>query len=121
MSVGIATSSDNGLHWHQAWSQNLNATNNYEINEVISTEDIGNPHVKFCVFFTNPHDSNSSDVYLDDISAFVQRDLDIEVQDINVDEVQATGSFGVGMRLFNTGNTRLTPWRASISLRGRKK
>ena len=108
LSVGIATSSDNGAHWHQGWSQNLNATNNYEINEVISTEDIGNPNVKFCIFFTNTHDSNSSDVYLDDISAFVQRDLDIEVQDINVDEVQATGNFLVGMRLFNTGTTEVS-------------
>ena len=107
MSVGIATSSDNGAHWHQGWSQNLNATNNFEINEVISTEDIGNPNVKFCVFFSNSHEYNSSDVYLDDISAFVQRDLDIEVQDINVDVVQATGSFGVGMRLFNTGSTEV--------------
>lgn len=107
LNVGIATSSDNGLHWHQGWSQNLNATNNFEINEVISTEDIGNPNVKFCVFFSNSHEYNSSDVYLDDISAFVQRDLDIEVQDINVDVVQATGSFGVGMRLFNTGSTEV--------------
>ena len=104
VSIGIATSSDNGIHWHQAWTQNLNATNNYEINEVIATEDMGNPNVKFCIFFTNSADYNSSNVYLDDISAFVQRDLDIEVQDISVDEVQASGNFEVGVRLFNTGN-----------------
>lgn len=107
LSVGIATSSDNGSHWHQGWSQNLNATNNYEINEVISTEDIGNPNVKFCIFFTNPHDYNSSDVYIDDISAFVQRDIDVEMQEINVDEVQASGNFEVRMRLFNTGSTEV--------------
>ena len=45
LTVGIATSSDNGNQWHQGWSQNLNTTNNYEINEVISTEDIGNPKI----------------------------------------------------------------------------
>ena len=104
VSVGIATSSDNGSHWHQAWTQNLNATNNFEINEVIMTEDMGDPNVKFCIFFTNNADYNSSNIYIDDISAFVQRDLDIEVQEINVDEVQASDNFEVGMRLFNTGN-----------------
>ncbi|MBR1513649.1 MAG: T9SS type A sorting domain-containing protein [Bacteroidales bacterium] len=105
VSIGIATSSNNGAQWHQAWTQNLNATNNYEINEVISTEDMGNPNVKFCIFFTNSADYNSSNIYLDDISAFVQRDLDVEVQEINVDEVMASGNFEVGMRLFNTGST----------------
>ena len=104
VSIGIATSSDNGSHWHQAWTQNLSATNNYEINEVVATEDMGSPNVKFCIFFTNNADYNSSNIYIDDISAFVQRDLDIEVQEINVDEVQASGYFEVGMRLFNTGN-----------------
>ena len=104
VSIGIATSSDNGSHWHQAWTQNLSATNNYEINEVVATEDMGNPNVKFCIFFANSADYNSSNVYLDDISAFVQRDLDVEVQEINVDEVQVSGNFEVGMRLFNTGN-----------------
>ncbi|MBQ8957890.1 MAG: T9SS type A sorting domain-containing protein [Bacteroidales bacterium] len=107
VSIGIATSSDNGAHWHQAWTQNFNATNNYEINEVVTSEDMGKPNVKFCIFFTNSADYNTSNIYIDDISAFVQRDLDVEVQDINVDDVMAFGNFEVGMRLFNTGSTEV--------------
>lgn len=42
------------------------------------------------------------------ISAFVQRDLDIDVQEVNVDGVQASRRFEVGMRLFNTGTTEVT-------------
>lgn len=65
---------------------------------------MGHPNVKFCIFFTNTHDYNSSNVYLDDIAAFSQSNLDVEVQAINVDEVQASGDFEMGMRLFNIGN-----------------
>ena len=108
LSIGIATSSDNGLHWHEAWTQNLTTTNNYEINEVVSTEDMGKPNVKFCIFFTNSADYNSSNIYIDDIAAFVQRDLDLEMAAINVDEVQSGGQFEVGMSLFNTGNETIT-------------
>lgn len=107
LTIGIATTSDNGLHWHQGWTQTLSATGNAEINEMISTEDIGNQNVKFCIFFTNTN-YNYSNVYIDDIAAFVQRDLDMEVSAINVDDVQPNGSFEVGMSLFNTGNETVT-------------
>ena len=103
LNIGIATTSDNGIHWHEAWTEGFTSTCNREISQVISTEDIGNPNVKFCIFFTNSADYNSSNVYVDDISAFVQRDLDIELQGLNVDEVQASGRFEVGMNLFNSG------------------
>ena len=103
LTIGIATSSDNGAHWHQGWSHTYTASGRYEVNEEITTEDLGKNNVKICIFFSNSNDMNFSELNLDDIAAFVQRDLDIEVQDINVDEVQANRSFEVGMRLFNTG------------------
>lgn len=103
LTIGIATSSDNGAHWHEGWSHTYTASGRYEVNEEISTEDLGKNNVKICIFFSNSNDMNFSELNLDDIAAFVQRDLDIEVQDINVDEVQANRSFEVGMRLFNTG------------------
>lgn len=108
LTIGIATSSDNGAHWHQGWSHTYTASGKYEVNEEISTEDLGKNNVKICIFFSNSNDMNFSELNLDDIAAFVQRDLDIEVQDINVDAVQANRSFEVGMRLFNTGSDVVT-------------
>ena len=103
LTIGIATSSDNGAHWHQGWSHTYTASGRYEVNEEITTEDMGKNNVKICIFFSNSNDMNFSELNLDDIAAFVQRNLDIEVQGINVDAVQANRSFEVGMRLFNTG------------------
>lgn len=108
MNIGIATTADNGLHWHQGWMQNINATNVYEITTEISTEDIGKQNVRFCIFFTNTESLNMSDAYVDDISVFVQNNLDIDLQEINVDEVQPNRLFDVGMRLFNTGDSDVT-------------
>ena len=108
LTIGIATSSDNGAHWHQGWSHTYTASGRYEVNEEITTEDMGKNNVKICIFFSNSNDMNFSELNLDDIAAFVQRDLDIEVQGINVDAVQANRSFEVGMRLFNTGSDVVT-------------
>lgn len=41
MNIGIATSSDNGGHWHEGWVQNFGATGNHEISQEIATEDMG--------------------------------------------------------------------------------
>ena len=108
LTIGIATSSDNGAHWHQGWSHTYTASGRYEVNEEITTEDMGKNNVKICIFFSNSNDMNFSELNLDDIAAFVQRNLDIEVQGINVDAVQANRSFEVGMRLFNTGSDVVT-------------
>ena len=108
MNIGIATTADNGLHWHQGWIQNFNATDVYDISAEISTEDMGKPSVKFCIFFTNTTDFNMSDAYVDDISVFVQNNLDVEMQEINVDEIQPYRNFEVGMCLFNTGDSDVT-------------
>ncbi len=103
LTIGIATSSDNGAHWHTGWSHTYTASGRYEVNAQIATEDIGNENVTICIFFSNSDDMNFSELNLDNIAAYVQNDLDIEMQSINVDELQANRNFEVGMRLFNTG------------------
>ena len=108
MNIGIATSSDNGIHWHEGWVQNFGATGNHEISQEIATEDMGKANVKFCIFFTNTQGANYSDIYIDDIAAFVQRELDIELSAITTEAVQVSRNFDVGMRLFNTGITTVT-------------
>lgn len=108
MNIGIATTADNGLHWHQGWIETFSATGTYDISTDIATEDLGKPAVKFCIFFTNTESFNVSDAYVDDISVFIQNDLDIDLQEINVAEVQPNRHFNVGMCLFNTGDTDVT-------------
>ena len=108
ITVGIATSSDGGQHWHSGWSQTYSSGGQHQVNATIATEDMGQPNVRFCIYYTNANDMNYSYIYVDDISVFVQNDLDIELQEINVDEVQAHRSFDVGMRLFNTGDNNVT-------------
>ncbi|MBR4838719.1 MAG: T9SS type A sorting domain-containing protein [Bacteroidales bacterium] len=106
LTVGIATKSGN--EWHSGWSQTYNSGGQYQVNATIATEDMGKPNVRFCIYFTNSNDMNFSYIYVDDISAFIEQDLDLDLQEINVEEVQANRVFDVGMRLFNTGNYDVT-------------
>ena len=106
LTVGIATKSGNT--WHSGWSQTYTSGGQYQVNATIATEDMGKPNVRFCIYFTNSNDMNFSYIYVDDISAFIEQDLDLDLQEINVDEVQANRIFDVGMRLFNTGNNDVT-------------
>ena len=118
LTIGIATTSDNGQHWHSGWSQAYNSGGQYQVNASIVTEDMGHPDVKLCIYFTNSNDMNFSYIDIDDISAFVEKDLDIDLQEINVDEVQANRVFDVGMRLFNTGNADVTSVECSYQFNG---
>ena len=106
LTVGIATKSGNT--WHSGWSQTYTSGGQYQVNATIATEDMGKPNVRFCIYFTNSNDMNFSYIYVEDISAFIEQDLDLDLQEINVDEVQANRIFDVGMRLFNTGNNDVT-------------
>ncbi|MDD4848888.1 MAG: hypothetical protein PHR53_09035, partial [Bacteroidales bacterium] len=48
--LGIATSSD-GSNWHIGWSQSFSQSGAWTVNQVITTEDMGNNEVQFCIFY----------------------------------------------------------------------
>ena len=50
--LGIATSSDNGATWHSGWSNTYSADGSGLISEVITTDDMGNANVRFCIYYT---------------------------------------------------------------------
>ena len=67
VTLGIATSSNGGTTWNEGWSQSYSTSTSSTISEVISTSDMGNTNVQFCIFFSG--DSyNIDDWYFDDIT-----------------------------------------------------
>ena len=67
VALGIATSSDGGTTWNQGWSQSYSANASGTISEVISTPDMGNPNVLFCIYFSGSS-YDMDDWYFDDIT-----------------------------------------------------
>ena len=67
--IGVATTSDGGTTWNQAWVHSYNQSTSYLVEETISTPDMGNANVQFCIFF-NGNSYNINDWYFDDIQIF---------------------------------------------------
>ena len=100
--IGIATSSDHGITWNDAWSQSYSQTGNYVVNEVITTPDMGKSGVKFCLYF----EGDSYNLYswhFDDIEIFTQEELDLRILSIDVPEIVETGDTEIKFTVQNIG------------------
>lgn len=49
--LGIATSSDGGTTWNQAWSQNFTTDAMGTITQEVTTSDVGSANFQFCIFY----------------------------------------------------------------------
>ena len=112
--IGIATSSDNGRTWSEAWSQTYSKTGQYIVNEVISTADMGKSNVKFCIFF----EGNSYNLYswhFDDIEIFTQENLDLRMVSIDVPEIIEAGETEVKFTVQNIGKETVSSFQIETS------
>ena len=64
--IGVATSSDGGTTWNEAWSQGFSNSTQYSFSQELSTPDMGKADVRFCIFF-NGNSYNINNWYFDDI------------------------------------------------------
>jgi hypothetical protein len=115
--IGIATTSDGGTTWNQAWSQGYNTSSAWSVSQEVSTPDMGQANVQFCIFF-NGNSYNINDWYFDDIMIFTLENLDLGLESINVPDFIASGEHLIGMSVFNYGATTVTSMRASYAVNG---
>lgn len=113
--IGVATSSDNGTTWNEAWSQGFSNSTQYSFCQEISTPDMGNASVQFCIFFTG-NSYNINDWYFDDIEVFTLENLDLGVTAINVADYIVSGDATIAMEVFNYGVTTITSVEASYQI-----
>ena len=115
--LGIATSSDNGTTWNTGWSQSYSSDGVWTVNQEISTSDMGNNNVKFCIFYTG-NSYNIDNWYFDDILVFTLEDLDLGLTGSSVPAFLSSGEYGFDMTVFNYGSTPVTSVEASYSVDG---
>lgn len=115
--LGIATTSDNGTTWNVGWSQSYNTSNSWEVSETISTPDMGQPNVRFCIFYQG-YSYNINDWYFDDIEIFVLEDLDLALQSVNVSSQMPCGDKEIQMLVKNYGTTPITSVTATYEVTG---
>ena len=115
--IGIATTSDGGTTWNQAWSQGYSTSSSWEVTEEISTTDMGQANVQFCLFF-NGNSYNINDWYFDDIFVFTLENLDLGITALTVPDNVASGLNQIGMKVFNYGAESVTSLQATYEIEG---
>ena len=115
--IGVATSSDGGTNWNEAWSQNYYMSNVYSVATEISTPDMGQANVQFCIFFDG-NTYNINDWFFDDIVVFSLEDLDLGLQSATLPDFVNSGETSFGMTVFNYGATVVTSVQATYEVEG---
>lgn len=115
--LGVATSSDGGNTWNEGWSQSYDTDGQYNINQIISTSDMGKSDVLFCIYFQGS--SNFIDYwYFDDISVSTIENLDANLTSIDVPSNIFSDEIEISFTLQNIGMTRIDSFEASYEIDG---
>ena len=115
--IGVATTSDGGTTWNEAWSQNYNTSNAWAVSQEVSTPDMGQANVQFCIFY-NGNSYNINDWYFDDIKVFTLENLDLGLETITVPNFIACGETQIGMSVFSYSQSDITSLQATYEIEG---
>ncbi len=115
--IGVATSSDGGTTWNQAWSQGYSTSSSWTVNVSVNTPDMGQPNVQFCIFF-NGSSYNINDWFFDDVKIFTLENLDVAVTGTSVPELVQVGDLTINMGVMSYGSTPVTSIQATYEVSG---
>ena len=115
--IGIATTSDGGTTWNEAWSQGYSTSNSWTVSQEINTPDMGQANVQFCIFF-NGSSYNINDWFFDDIMVFTLENLDLAVTSATLPDFIGSGEAAFGLKVYNFGATTVTSVEASYTVEG---
>lgn len=113
--LGVATSSDGGTTWNVGWSKSYSSSTQYSVCQEITTPDMGQSAVQFCIYYTG-NSYNINDWYFDDIEIFTMANLDLGMTAINVADFVGSGSLPIAAKVFNYGSTTATSIEASYQI-----
>ena len=115
--IGVATSSDNGVTWNIGWSKTFTETAQHTQNETITTSDMGKDNVLIALFF----EGNSYDINywsFDDIMIFTQEGHDVSVLSYDIKDNLGVGNLEVKFTVKNLGDSTVESIEASYQLEG---
>ena len=115
--IGIATTSDGGTTWNQAWIQGYSQSTTYLVEETITTPDMGHANVQFCIFFSG-NSYNINEWYFDDIQVFALENLDMGLNRVALDNIIPCGDVAIGIEVKNFGETTVTSVEATYQVEG---
>ena len=115
--LGIATTSNGGSTWNQAWTQPFTTDALGTITQMINTADVGSANFQFCIFYSGSS-YNYDHWYFDDIKVFTLENLDVAVTSTTMPDIQGIGNLTVNLGVMNYGSTQVTSITASYEVDG---
>jgi hypothetical protein len=115
--LGIATTTDGGTTWNQAWTQNYSTDGSYTVTQQITTADVGSANFQFCIYYSG-NSYNFDNWFFDDIMVFTLENLDVAVTGTNMPAIQGIGNMPVSLGVMNYGSTTVTSIEASYEVEG---
>ena len=116
--MGIAASADDGSTWTPLWRTLFDMYIYGEVNETVSLpETMDKSNVKFCVYIWG----NSQYLWyacFDDIGVSVQKENDVIVTDININDIIGIGENEVSFSVKNNGSNVVTDITAKYQFEG---
>jgi len=116
--MGIAASADDGSTWTPLWRTLFDMYIYGEVNETVSLpETMDKSNVKFCVYIWG----NSQYLWyacFDDIGVSVQKENDVTVTDININDIIGIGENEVSFSVKNNGSNVVTDITAKYQFEG---
>lgn len=116
-SIGVATSSDGGTTWNQAWTTGFGSSGSWAESIEVNTTDMGQANVQFCIYF-NGSSYNINDWYFDDITIFTLENLDLGLASVTLPNFIGSGTTEMGFSVFNYGVTPVTSIEATYTVEG---
>ena len=117
--IGVATTSDGGTTWNQAWSQSYSTSSSWSVSQEITTSDMGQANVQFCIFF-NGSSYNINDWFFDDITVFTLENLDLGLEAATISSFVGSGENMFGIKVFSYGSTTVTSVEATYEVEGKE-
>ena len=115
--LGVATSSDGGNTWNVGWQQTYSSSNAWTVTESITTADMGNSNVNFCIFYTG-NSYNINNWYFDDIEVFSMENLDLALNSINMNSTMGAGTVDVAFTVQNKGAETINQFKMGYQING---
>ena len=113
--IGIATTSNNGITWNEAWSAEYSSNGQYVVSQTISTPDMGHENVRFCIFY-NGNSYNINNWYVDNIMFYNLEDNDAFLKDITIPSIFMSGEQEVTIKVSNISTDMISSFEASYTL-----
>lgn len=113
--LGFATSSDGGTTWNVAWQSSYSTSNSWSVSESVTTSDMGNSSVMFCLFYTG-NSYNINDWFFDDIEIFTMENLDLSLKSIDLNSTMEAGSTDITFTVQSKGVETINQFKMSYQI-----